>query len=143
MNVATILGEKGRDVVSVAPDVTLQDAATRLATGKIGAVLVLGADDRLMGILSERDIIRLVGEKGAVALQSPVSSAMTKNVVTCSDHDTVAGVMAIMTAGRFRHMPVVDGNRVAGIISIGDVVKNHIAEVEFEANALKNYLATG
>lgn len=147
MNVASILGVKGRDVVSVSQDTTLQDVTRTLAQHKIGAVIVTdsGAQDgRLVGIISERDIIKAIAAHGPESLSRSAASTMTDKVVTCSPADTVDRVMELMTAGRFRHVPVIDdSDRLTGLISIGDVVKNHIAEVEMEASALKSYLASG
>jgi CBS domain-containing protein len=143
MNVATILKAKGRSVATARPDVTLQDIANRLAARKIGAIVIVGAGGRVEGIISERDIIRVVAEEGPGALGLPVADVMTRDVVTCSETDTLDHVMSTMTAGRFRHLPVVVDDALVGLVSIGDVVKHHIAEVEMEASALKTYLVAG
>jgi CBS domain-containing protein len=143
MNVATILKAKGRSVATARPDVTLQDIANRLAARKIGAIVVVGTGGRVEGIISERDIIRVVAEQGPGALALPVADVMTRDVVTCSETDTLDDVMSTMTAGRFRHIPVVVDDALVGLVSIGDVVKHHIAEVEMEASALKTYLVAG
>ena len=143
MNVATILREKGRNIVSESPATPIRDIVKRLADEKIGALLVLGPGGELAGIVSERDVIREIARQGDGCLDEAVSTIMTSNVVTCTEHDSVAAVMGVMTAGRFRHMPVTENDRLVGIVSIGDVVKNHIAEVEMEASALKSYLVAG
>lgn len=143
MNVAAILKAKGRNVATARPDATVQDIANRLAAKRIGAVVVVGAAGRVEGIISERDIIRSIAEFGAEALARPVSEFMTREVVTCAETDTIDQVMSTMTAGRFRHIPVVVDDALVGIVSIGDVVKHHIAEVEMEASALKTYLVAG
>lgn len=143
MNVAGILKEKGSDVLTVAADVSVADAAKSLTDRKIGAVVVAGAGGGVGGILSERDIVRGVAAHGAGVLTQPVSSLMTAEVVTCGLDDTVDELMDLMTGRRIRHIPVVDDGALKGIISIGDVVKTRIAETEAEANALKEYIATG
>jgi CBS domain-containing protein len=144
MNVATILKAKGRTVATARADVSLQDIATRLAAKKIGAIVVTGHGGQVEGIISERDIIRALAAQGGACLERPVSSFMTRDVISCSANDTIDQVMSLMTTGRFRHVPVLDEDgTLAGLISIGDVVKNHIAEVEMEASAMKTYLVAG
>jgi len=143
MNVAAILKTKGRSVATVRPDTLLDEVTKKLAGRRIGAVVVLGAGGRVDGILSERDIIRALADHGAAALEMPVAAIMTRDVITCAETDTIDQVMSTMTAGRFRHLPVVSDDALVGIVSIGDVVKNHIAEVEMEASALKTYLVAG
>lgn len=142
MNVKTILAAKGGDVVRIEPGATLSQAAMLLAERRIGAVVILGAGERLAGILSERDIVRAVAENGAAALQTPVSQVMTRNVATCGENDNVASIMERMTKGRFRHMPVVEKDRLVGLISIGDVVKNRVEEIEAESEAIRDYIRT-
>lgn len=142
MNVSTILNEKGNAVTTVSRETTVEAVARTLAEQRIGAAVVTGDTGRLVGIVSERDIIRAVAERGAVCLLEPVSRIMTESVVTCAPADTVDQVMETMTAGRFRHLPVIVDGELAGIISIGDVVKNHIAEVEMEASALRTYIVS-
>jgi CBS domain-containing protein len=141
MNVSQLLGDKGHDVVSVQPHRTLAEAIRTLSEKRIGAVVVTGADGALVGILSERDIIRAIGKDGGGALESPVSRAMTAKVVTCRPQTSVDELMEIMTSGRFRHVPVVENGRVAGIVSIGDVVKYRVAEIEAEGRAMRDYIA--
>jgi CBS domain-containing protein len=143
MNVAAILKVKGRAVTTARPDSTLLDVVQRLAAKRIGAVVVVGENGAVAGIISERDIIRAIGDQGAAALQAPVAEFMTRNVVTCHETSVVDELMETMTKGRFRHLPVIDDDALVGIISIGDVVKHHVAEVEMEVSAMRNYLATG
>ena len=142
MIVKSIIDNKGREVVTIEPGVSLDTAAKLLAERRIGAVVVLGADDRVVGILSERDIVRSISERGAGAMQEQVSQVMTRKVVTCTLDETIHSIMERMTAGKFRHLPVIDQGRLAGIISIGDVVKNRIMEMEQESDALKSYIQT-
>lgn len=143
MNVAAILKVKGRAVTTARPDSTLLDVVQRLAAKRIGAVVVVGESGAVAGIISERDIIRAIGDQGAAALQAPVAEFMTRNVVTCQETSVVDELMEMMTKGRFRHLPVIEDDALVGIISIGDVVKHHVAEVEMEVSAMRNYLATG
>jgi CBS domain-containing protein len=140
MTVSAILSVKGTDVTTAQPHRTLGEIARTLADKRIGAVLITSADGALKGILSERDVVRAIAERGAAALEEPVSRYMTAKVVTCRRSDLIADVMADMTDGRFRHMPVVDGEKLAGIISIGDVVKHRIAETIAESQSLKDYI---
>lgn len=141
MTVRAILDLKGRDVVIIAPEKTLADAALLLSENRIGA-LVVTVGERVSGILSERDIVRAVARDGAAALANKVSDKMTGTVVTCGPQDTMAAVMNRMTAGRFRHLPVVDNGRLSGIVSIGDVVKFRLAEIERESSMLRDYIMT-
>jgi len=141
MTVRAILDTKGRQVESVESETTLAEAAKRLAERKIGAVLVMSGT-RMEGILSERDIVRGLGERGAQVLDEPVSSVMTRRVVSCGPQDTVASIMEVMTNGKFRHLPVIEGGLVVGLISIGDVVKWRVQEYENEQEALRQYIKT-
>ena len=141
MNVEQLLRDKGREVVSVQPHRTLAEAIRTLSEKRIGAVVVMGADGSLVGILSERDIIRALGELGGAALESAVSRSMTSKVVTCRPQTSVDELMEIMTTGRFRHVPVVENGRVTGIVSIGDVVKHRVAAIEAESKAMRDYIA--
>jgi CBS domain-containing protein len=141
MNVAAILKQKGRAVTTAGPDVTLLEIADKLAAKRIGAIVIVGVRGEVAGILSERDIIRALAEQGPACLKRPVSETMTKHVVTCQETDTLDELMAMMTARRFRHLPVVTDGALVGIISIGDVVKHHVAEVEMEATAMREYIA--
>ena len=142
MTVKTILSRKGNDVVTIEPGATLATAAKLLAERKIGAVMVTGIDNRVAGILSERDIVRALNELGAAMLNERVDRVMTRKVVTCTESETIASVMELMTAGKFRHLPVVDQGRLIGIVSIGDVVKYRLNEIETESKALREYILT-
>ena len=143
MNVAAILSGKGRNVVTVRPDASLQDIAKKLASKRIGAIVVVGVGGHIDGIVSERDIIRAVSERGSGCLDEPVSRIMTRAVQSCDVADTLDELMERMTIGRFRHLPVIEDGNLVGIVSIGDVVKHHIAEVEMEASALRGYIVAG
>ena len=143
MNVAIILKNKGRTVATVGTSVTVQAVAKTLADKKIGAVVVVHDDGAVAGIISERDIVRLVAQDGAHALDKSVADVMIDDVVTCCEEETIDELMVKMTTRRFRHLPVISDGDLAGIVSIGDVVKLHIAEVEMEASALRSYIATG
>jgi len=140
MTVASILNGKGRDVVSERAGTSLGDICKTLSEKGIGAIVITDADSHIEGIISERDIVKAIGKKGPGALDVAVGDVMTKSVVTCADEDTVNTVMARMSAGRFRHMPVVKDGKLAGLISIGDVVKHRIAQVELEAEQMRSYI---
>lgn len=142
MTVKAILDAKGSDVVTIEPTADIAGAAQLLAEHRIGALLVHGPDRRVAGILSERDIVRALAERGTAALQEPVGQVMTRKVVTCTPSDTVATIMEQMTEGKFRHVPVLDDGRLAGVISIGDVVKYRLHEIENESAALRDYILT-
>jgi CBS domain-containing protein len=142
MTVKEILSRKGSDVVTADPNATLSDAVQLLAARRIGAVVITGADRRIVGILSERDIVRTLADKGAHALEQPISEVMTRKVITCGVGETVPEIMERMTVGKFRHVPVVDQGRLAGIISIGDVVKSRVQQMEQESAALQEYIRT-
>ena len=131
-----------REVATTEPSVTLKSAVALLAEKRIGAVLVLGADHRIVGILSERDIVRAMAERGAAALDEPVSVSMTRKVSTCTESETIASLMGRMTEGKFRHLPVVDQGRLVGIVSIGDVVKHRLQEMERDSAAMRDYILT-
>jgi CBS domain-containing protein len=140
MNVAAILRQKGRAVTTSSPAATLLEVANKLAAKRIGAIVVVGPRGEVAGIISERDIIRALAEAGPDSLTRPVSESMTRQVVTCQETDTLDELMAMMTARRFRHLPVLTDGALVGIISIGDVVKHHVAEVEMEATAMREYI---
>jgi CBS domain-containing protein len=142
MTVRTILADKGREVVTIEPGASLADAAMLLAEKRIGSALILGADHRLVGIISERDIVRALAARGAAALDEPVSQTMTRKVETCNESETISGLMERMTKGKFRHLPVVDQGRVVGIVSIGDAVKHRLQEMERESAAMRDYILT-
>jgi CBS domain-containing protein len=142
MHVKNILSVKGSNVVSIEPTATLETAVRTLAQHKIGALLVLGPDRRIIGILSERDIVRVLAEQGASALTQPLAQVMTRKVFTCSPSETIAVIMEWMTAGKFRHVPVIEQDQVVGVVSIGDVVKYRLQEMEHESAALRDYIQT-
>ena len=141
MTVRAILDSKGHQVESVEPDTKLSAAIRILASRKIGAVLVMNRG-RIEGILSERDIVRVLGERGAAVLDEPVSAVMTRKVVSCKQADTVSAIMEMMTLGKFRHLPVIEEGVVVGLISIGDIVKWRVREYEMEQEALREYIKT-
>ena len=142
MTVKSILSTKGGDVVTIEPHASLAMAAKRLAERKIGALVVTGADRRVVGILSERDIVQKLAADGIAALDLPLSEVMTRKVMTCCQSDTISSVMERMTDGKFRHLPVVEQNRLIGIVSIGDVVKQRLQEMEREQSAMRDYIQT-
>ena len=142
MTVSIILAGKGREVVTIEPSASLAEAARLLAEKRIDAALILGADSRLAGIISERDIVRALAARGADALREPVSQSMTRKVETCSEGEVVVNIMERMTVGKFRHMPVVDQGRVVGILSIGDIVKHRLGEMERDSAAMRDYIMT-
>ncbi len=143
MNVQTILKGKGSDVVSVVKEETVSAAAKLLTNRRIGALVVGDASGDIVGMFSERDIVAGIAKHGSAVLDQPVSSLMTHDVVFCHPKDTIGEVMGKMTDRRIRHLPVVDGERLLGVVSIGDVVKQRIAESENEAEALREYISTG
>jgi CBS domain-containing protein len=142
MTVKTILSRKGSAVVTIAPAASLAEAAKLLSTHRIGALIVTDPDARVIGVLSERDIVRALADRGAAALDLRVEQAMTRRVVTTGEADTVGEIMERMTAGKFRHIPVVEDDRLVGVVSIGDVVKYRLEEVERESNAMRDYILT-
>jgi CBS domain-containing protein len=141
MTVHAILDTKGHHIQSVEPEAKLSAAIKTLAERKIGAVLVMN-NGRIEGILSERDVVRVLDERGASVLDEPVSVVMTRRVVSCRQADTVSAIMEMMTLGKFRHLPVVEEGVVVGLISIGDIVKWRVREFEAEQEALQNYIKT-
>jgi CBS domain-containing protein len=143
MTVAWILKDKGRNVVSALPSASVNEVITLLAKNRIGAVVIADELDRVLGIISERDIVRILATQGVAALDESVGEHMTRPVVTCSEHHTIDWLMEEMTSRRFRHMPVAEQNRLAGIVSIGDVVKFKLALAESEAAQMRQYFAAG
>ena len=142
MQVRHILQDKGRDIIAVADTATLSEAARILSQHHIGAVMIQDSGGALAGIFSERDLVRAVAGDGPLALNRAVSTYMSRQVTTCHESDTVEELMEMMTRGRFRHVPVLDERqRLAGMISIGDVVKTRIAETLSEANSLRDYIS--
>jgi CBS domain-containing protein len=147
MTVKAILSRKGNDVVTIEPTATLCDAVRILDKHRIGAVVIIDADQQIVGILSERDIVHTLAHNvrvsgGCQLCDEPVEKVMTREVATCKPSDTVHELMERMTRGKFRHLPVIENGRLAGIVSIGDVVKHRLAEMMFESNALREYIAT-
>ena len=141
MTVAAILRAKGTHVETTTPETTLFTATWNLKIKGIGALVVVGGDgNHILGIISERDIIRALIEQGEQLLALPVSKAMTSPVLTCAREDRVTAVMARMTRHRVRHLPVVEEGKLAGLISLGDVVKYRLDELELEANVLRETL---
>ena len=142
MRVAGILAAKGHDVVTVTPRTTIEEVVALLAERSIGAVIVGDGQGGVAGIITERDVVRALAAHGAPALQRPTSDFMTREVVTAGFDDTIEHLMDRMTHGKFRHVPILDGAQLAGIVSIGDVVKHRLAEIEAERQALQEYIAT-
>jgi CBS domain-containing protein len=142
MTVKTILADKRGEVITIDPGSTLAAAAKILAERRIGALLVCGPDRHVAGIISERDIVRVLAERGAGALEESVGQVMTRKVVTCTEAETIGEIMERMTAGKFRHVPVIEQGRLIGIVSIGDVVKYRLREMENESAALRDYIRT-
>lgn len=140
--VAAILSSKGRSVITISPQRTLHEAVDVLSSRGVGALVVTGMDGAVLGILSERDVVRVLGQDGPRALDNTVSRVMTARVRTCTPFDTIDDVMEMMTAGRFRHVPVMIDGKLSGIVSIGDVVKHRLAEFEDEHRAMREYIAT-
>jgi CBS domain-containing protein len=141
MNVATILKRKGRGVFTATKDKSLFDIAKLLAQHGIGCIVIVGDDDKIVGIMSERDLMRAMGEAGPEVLKAPVSDFMTKTVITAGEADTIDKLMSEMTIHRFRYMPVVERGRLIGLVSIGDLVAIHVADAEFESDAMRQYIA--
>ncbi|MFG1358983.1 CBS domain-containing protein [Xanthobacter pseudotagetidis] len=142
MTVSSILQGKSKDIVTLTPASTLGDAVKSLAEHRIGAIVVVDPDMAVEGIISERDVVRLLNERGMSVLATPVGEVMTRAVVTCTPDEIIPAIMERMTRGRFRHVPVVAGDRLVGIISIGDVVKHRLEEMERESAALRDYIMT-
>ena len=140
MTVARILADKGRDVHTTQPHRTLKEVAAQLASWGVGAVVVSDAAHAVLGIVSERDVVRAIGNGSASVLEEPVSRHMTAKVTTVDESATIDQVMELMTEGRFRHLPVVENGRLVGIVSIGDVVKRHVNAIDSERRALRDYI---
>ena len=139
MLVAEILKSKGGDVFSVAPDITLSAACAELDARRVGALIVCDGD-RVVGVISERDVVKAVAADGAAGLGKPVSAYMTRDVIFAEPGETVAILMGRMTDRRIRHLPVVEGTTLIGFVSIGDLVKYRIDKIESEAAALRDYI---
>jgi CBS domain-containing protein len=141
MSLKTILAAKGGNIICVEPTADLAAAATLLSKHRIGALVVLDAGGRLVGILSERDIVRMMSDRGSAALRLRVAQVMTRKVSTCDVNDSIGSVMDRMTKGKFRHMPVLDNGRIAGLVSIGDVLKLHIESLGEQVHQLEASIA--
>lgn len=140
VTVANVLAEKGNEVISIRPQDTVANAVTTLRDKRIGAVLVTDANGAMLGIVSERDIVRRLAETPGQTLPQKVEDLMTTEVVTCRPEDTLIAVAHKMTEGRFRHMPVVDDTGLIGIVTIGDVVSSRVKELEYEALRMKQMI---
>ncbi len=141
MDVASILRTKGSSVATAPPEATITDIAVRLKQEKIGALVVSDDGVKVLGIISERDIIRGLADRGLDLLGKRADELMTAEVFTCTPNDTTGDLMAVMTERRIRHIPVTEDGALCGIVSIGDVVKDRLDEIEREANALRDYVA--
>jgi CBS domain-containing protein len=141
MSLKSILAAKGDNIICIEPTADLAAAAKLLSTHRIGALVVLDTGGRLVGILSERDIVRTMADVGSAVLQLPVAQVMTRNVSTCDLNDSVSSVMDRMTKGKFRHMPVLDKDRLAGLVSIGDVLKWQIETIREHIHQLEQSIA--
>ncbi len=142
MNVASILDRKGRDVATAPEDITLREAARELRKRRIGALVIMNGAGEIAGILSERDIVRAMADKGGSAADMPAGQFMSRDICTCRLCDTTEELMAIMTERRFRHLPVIEEGRLVGIVSIGDVVLQRMEEMAFEAEQMKQYIVS-
>ncbi len=142
MDVAAILKEKGRKVVTAQPDATVREIISILSREQIGVVVICGKENTLDGIVSERDVVRGLAERGQALLGNTAGDLMTRNVRTCSPGDSVRDIMATMTEHRIRHIPVLEAGTLCGIVSIGDVVKRRLDEIESEAEALREYVTS-
>ena len=143
MLVSQLLNTKGRQVFTVMPDERLSSIAALLHTRKVGAFVVTDSSNHVVGIISERDIIRAIASGGAESLNEPVNAFMTKDVIFANMQETVEALLSRMTDRRIRHLPVMEGVRLAGIVSIGDLVKARIAVSEHEAQTLRDYITAG
>jgi CBS domain-containing protein len=143
MTVQTIIDRKGNDVATAGPQNTVAEIVKMLADRRIGAIVITGADRRIVGIVSERDVVRVLAQRGPACLEDPVSLIMSRGVVDCSPSEKVNDVMRKMTEGRFRHVPVTVDGKLVGIVSIGDVVKHRMMDLESEASAMRDYIVMG
>ena len=140
MNVDQVIKKKGRDVATIAPKQPVSDAVKALAERNIGALIVINDQEELVGIISERDVIRCLAGRGNRMLKREIQEIMSRGVVTCGLNDTISHVMKIMTDRRMRHLPVLQDGRLVGMISIGDLVKHRVAEIEFETRFINDYV---
>ena len=140
MTIHSILTRKGSTVCTIEPTASIADAAKSLADHGIGALVVMGDEGQTVGIISERDIVRAVSAMGGAALKTRAAEVMTRKVMICSRNDKLVDLMRRMTEGKFRHFPVVEEGRLVGIVSIGDVVKSRLEELQQESNAMSEYI---
>lgn len=143
MFVSDILSQKGNAIFTVAPTASVAEISQQLSARRIGSVLVLDVEGSVVGIVSERDLVRALSRHGAKAMELEARQVMTREVVTCDPDDSIDGVMQTMTDGRFRHLPVVRHGELLGLVSIGDVVKARLEEARHETEALKAYIVAG
>ena len=143
MYVSAILKSKGSSVHTIAPEASLADAARQMTQTKVGALVVSADGNTIDGILSERDIVASTAEQGPGALDDRIAAHMSRDVVTCKLDDTLAHLMQVMTVRRIRHLPVVEDDKLIGIVSIGDVVKNRMEEIEKEADEMRHMISGG
>jgi len=143
MTVKWILDQKGRDVVSIGPEVSIHEVVGLLEEHKIGAIVVVDEQRHVLGIVSERDIVHILATQGADVLGEPAGAHMTSHVTICGEHHSIDWLMEQMTERRFRHIPVTVNGRLAGIVSIGDVVKQKLAMAESETAQMRQYIAAG
>ena len=143
MNVAAILKSKGRDVVTTTSEMSLLDVAKLLEQQGIGCIVIAGDDGKVAGIVSERDILQGLGRDGAEILNHPVAAIMTNDTITCTSADAAELVMSLMTRLRVRHIPVTEAGRLIGIVSIGDIVRHRLEQIERENEQIRDYITTG
>ena len=143
MYVRDILSTKGGRVTTIKPDAKISTTSKLLSQHRIGAVLITDAADKIIGIISERDIVRGLASHGGGVAELSVTDLMTRDVRSCTPGDTIADIMGIMTTHRIRHLPVLEDSKLAGIVSIGDVVKYRLDEAKLEVESLRDYVMTG
>lgn len=141
MTVAVILKHKGAKVETVRATATVQQVSDLLSSKQIGAAVVVGAANEVLGVVSERDIVHAISRHGPQGLDRPIDGIMTRDVATCGLTDSSQDLMELMTRGRFRHVPVVEGGKLVGIVSIGDIVKRRIEDTDLERFAMRDYIA--
>jgi CBS domain-containing protein len=142
MHVAGILNDKGGAVVTMGPRSTVKEAIALMERKRIGAVVIVGVERSVLGMFSERDVVRVLAQKGPEALADDLARHMTSPVFTCTPHTSIDEIMHLMTSKKFRHVPVVDSGALSGLVSIGDVVKFRLAEIETEHKAMRDYIAS-
>jgi len=143
MYVHDILMTKGDRIITIRPDTTIDETSRLLAKHRIGAVLVTDEAEQIVGVISERDIVAGLASQGASVAGRSVADFMTRDVLTCTPSDSIADIMGVMTTRRIRHLPVLDGGRLVGIVSIGDVVKSRLDETKLEVESLRDYVLAG